>query len=71
MMTSGKDNENNKEKQFDSEKGIVYVRRVQSKNQLNFLINLSLSKKTEIQVKAMGLAMDRALNILYSLQKDK
>lgn len=48
MMTSGKDNENNKEKQFDSEKGIVYVRRVQSKNQLNFLINLSLSKKTEI-----------------------
>jgi DNA-binding protein len=56
-------------RQFEAEKGVVFVSKKQNTKAIRFLISLSLSKKSEVKVCAMGLVMERAIKILYGMQE--
>lgn len=56
-------------KAFNIDQGVVYVSKNQQGKQLKFLINLALTKNKEIKICSMGLVMEKALKIVYSLEK--
>ncbi len=66
-MTAVEQRENRK--QFDAEKGVVYVSNKQTEKQLAFLIGLSLSKSPEIKISAIGTTIVKAMKLVNELQK--
>ena len=56
-----------KKRNFDANSGVVFVAHNNKKSKCEFLVQLSLDKKEEVQIQAQGLAIENAVALAHKM----